>query len=31
MQEEVVDLEDLRQGVGITDLGLNDFRMDLVS
>lgn len=30
MQEEVVDLEDLRQGVGITDLGLNDFRMDLV-
>ncbi|MGI8706209.1 MAG: helicase-related protein [Sphingomicrobium sp.] len=31
MQEEVVDLDDLRQGVGITDLGLNDFRMDLVS
>jgi superfamily II DNA or RNA helicase len=31
LQEEVVDLDDLRQGVGITDLGLNDFRMDLVS
>jgi len=31
LQTEVVDLEDLRQGVGITDLGLNDFRMDLVS
>lgn len=31
LQDEVVDLEDLRQGVGITDLGLNDFRMDLVS
>jgi SNF2 family DNA or RNA helicase len=30
LQTEVVDLEDLRQGVGITDLGLNDFRMDLV-
>lgn len=31
LQEEVVDLDDFRQGVGITDLGLNDFRMDLVS
>jgi len=31
LQDEVVDLDDLRQGVGITDLGLNDFRMDLVS
>lgn len=31
LQEEVVDLDDIRQGVGITDLGLNDFRMDLVS
>lgn len=31
LQTEVVDLEDLRQGVGITDLGLNDFRMDLVN
>ncbi|HEY5106069.1 MAG TPA: helicase-related protein [Caulobacteraceae bacterium] len=31
LQEEVVDLDDVRQGVSITDLGLNDFRMDLVS
>ena len=31
LQEEVIDLDDLKQGVGITDLGLNDFRMDLVS
>lgn len=31
LQTEVVDLEDVRQGVSITDLGLNDFRMDLVS
>ena len=31
LQEEVVDLDDIKQGVGITDLGLNDFRMDLVS
>lgn len=30
LQTEVVDLEDVRQGVSITDLGLNDFRMDLV-
>ena len=30
MQEEVVDLEDVTGGVSITDLGLNDFRMDLV-
>ena len=29
LQEEVVDLEDLRGGVSITDLGLNDFRIDL--
>ncbi len=29
LQEEVVDLEDLREGVSITDLGLNDFRVDL--
>ncbi|WP_456377869.1 helicase-related protein [Lutibacter sp.] len=29
LQEEVVDLEDLREGVSITDLGLNDFRIDL--
>ena len=29
LQSEVVDLEDLREGVSITDLGLNDFRIDL--
>lgn len=29
LQDEVVDLEDLREGVSITDLGLNDFRVDL--
>lgn len=29
LQEEVVDLEDLREGVSITDLGLTDFRVDL--
>ena len=31
LQEEVVELEDLKTGVSITDLGLNDFRMDLIS
>lgn len=31
MKHEVVDLEDVSGGVSITDLGLNDFRMDLVS
>ncbi len=30
MQHHVVDLEDVSGGVSITDLGLNDFRMDLV-
>ena len=30
LQEEVIDLEDLREGVSITDLGLNDFRVDLL-
>ena len=30
MMNEVVDLEDMQGGVSITDLGLNDFRMDLV-
>lgn len=29
LQEEVVDLEDLGGGISITDLTLNDFRMDL--
>lgn len=31
LQHEVVDLEDMDSGISITDLGLNDFRMDLVS
>ena len=31
LQEEVIELEDLKAGVSITDLGLNDFRMDLVN
>lgn len=30
LKEEVVDLEDMSTGVSITDLGLNDFRMDLI-
>ena len=30
MRSEVVDLEDVSGGVSITDLGLNEFRMDLV-
>lgn len=29
LREEVVDLEELREGVSITDLGLNEFRVDL--
>lgn len=31
LQDEVLDLEDINTGVSITDLGLNDFRMDLVN
>jgi len=31
LQTEVVDLEEMNTGISITDLGLNDFRMDLVS
>ncbi|MBS4071420.1 MAG: DEAD/DEAH box helicase family protein [Algoriphagus sp.] len=31
LQKEVIDLEDLREGVSITDLGLNDFRIDLAN
>ncbi|MDA0967480.1 MAG: helicase-related protein [Proteobacteria bacterium] len=31
LQEEVIEMEDLKSGVSITDLGLNDFRMDLLS
>ncbi|HIF5512713.1 TPA: helicase-related protein [Pasteurella multocida] len=30
LQNEVLDLEDANTGVSITDLGLNDFRMDLI-
>ncbi|MDR0945277.1 MAG: DEAD/DEAH box helicase family protein, partial [Bifidobacteriaceae bacterium] len=30
LQDEVIDLEDVRTGVSITDLGLNDFRIDLL-
>lgn len=31
LQEEVVDIEDMNTGISITDLGLNDFRMDLIN
>ncbi|MCY4644546.1 MAG: helicase-related protein [Bacteriovoracales bacterium] len=31
LQDEIVELEDLKTGVNITDLGLNDFRMDLLN
>ncbi len=31
LQDEVIDLEDLKTGIAITDLGLNDFRMDLLN
>ncbi len=31
LQEEVVDLEDMTRGVSIMDLGLNEFRMDLLA
>lgn len=31
LKQEVVDLEDMDNGVSITDLGLNDFRIDLVN
>lgn len=30
LQEEVVDLEEMNEGISITDLGLNEFRMDLI-
>lgn len=30
LQTEIVDLEDMAGGINITDLGLNEFRMDLV-
>lgn len=31
LQNENIELEDVRAGVSITDLGLNDFRMDLLA
>ncbi len=31
LQHEVVDLEDMNSGVAITDLGLNEFRQDLLA
>lgn len=31
LQDEVIELEELKTGVAITDLGLNDFRMDLLN
>lgn len=31
LQEEVIELEDVKTGISITDLGLNDFRMDLIN
>ena len=31
LQEEVIEMEELKTGVSITDLGLNDFRMDLLN
>jgi superfamily II DNA or RNA helicase len=31
LQEEVIDLEDVKTGISITDLGLNDFRIDLLN
>ena len=31
LQDEVIEMEDLKTGISITDLGLNDFRMDLLN
>ncbi len=31
LQDEVIEMEDIKTGVSITDLGLNDFRMDLLA
>lgn len=30
LQEEVVDIEDMQSGISIMDLGLNEFRLDLI-
>ena len=31
LKDEVIELEDVKTGISITDLGLNDFRMDLLN
>lgn len=31
LQEEVVDIEDMSSGISITDLGLNEFKLDLIN
>ncbi len=31
LQDDVIEMEDIKTGVSITDLGLNDFRMDLLN
>jgi SNF2 family DNA or RNA helicase len=31
LQNEVIEIEDVKTGISITDLGLNDFRMDLLN
>ena len=31
LQDEVIELEDVKTGISITDLGLNDFRMNLLN
>ena len=31
LQDEVIELEDVKAGIAITDLGLNEFRMDLLN
>lgn len=31
LQKEIVDIEEMDSGISITDLGLNDFRMDLIN
>ncbi|KLO24965.1 helicase [Marinitoga sp. 1155] len=31
LQNEIIDLEEMNSGISITDLGLNDFRMDLIN
>lgn len=31
LQDDVIELEDVKEGISITDLGLNEFRMDLLN